>query len=344
MAPPARGGDVTPDAPQKPHLCLFALGGTIASVRADGQKGAAPRLTGADLLALMPGLARRATVASVEFLQVPSVEIDLRDVLRLRDAVDRALAAGACGVVVTQGTDTLEETAFAFDLAYDGSAPVVFTGAMRNPSELGPDGPANLAAALNVALSPRAEGAGALVVFNDEIHGARFVRKMHGSSPASFRSPGFGPIGQVTEGRVIFSAMPGRTPRLAPSPSGPIPPVALIKMSIGDDGRLLPALPELGYRGLVVEAFGGGHVRAEVAERLRALVEVMPVVLASRTGAGTVLASTYHFPGSEIDLLGMGLVRAGMLDGLKARILLSFCLARGIGRPGIAEAFASLEG
>jgi L-asparaginase len=322
---------------------VYALGGTIASVPGDGA-AAAPRLTADELVAAVPALQPVAELRATSFRQLPSPELTLADLGALVEQARADVSAGAAGVVATQGTDTLEESAFVVDLLWDLEAPFVLTGAMRNPSLAGPDGPANLLAAVRVAASPRARGLGSVVVFNDEIHAGRFVRKTHATSPATFRSWAGGPLGWVAEDRVRVASRPVR-PRvegLPPLSSFGGAPVALVRVSMDDDGRLLGAVQGLGYRGLVVEGTGGGHVPKAWAEPLGRLAASLPVVLASRTGAGEVLRSTYGFVGSEIDLLERGLIPAGALDGTKARLLLSLLLAGGASREGIAAAFERL--
>ncbi len=316
------------------------MGGTIASVRTGANLGAEAILTAADIAASVDGLGDVADVHAEQFLQAPSPSITFDDLLRLRDEMRDRVAAGARGIVVTQGTDTLEETAFVLDLLWDGEAPVVFSGAMRNPSLPGADGPANLLAAVQVAASDASRGLGVLVVMNDEIHAARFVRKMHTSNPSTFRSDPTGPIGWVSEGRVSIVTHPVGRSSMPVRGDAHIPPVALIRLSLSDDGRLLSALDELGYEGAVIEAMGGGHVPTAAVPFIEKLIQRMPIVLASRTGSGEVLRETYRFPGSEIALLELGLIRAGALDGLKARLLLSLCLARGDSRDRIAQTFA----
>ncbi len=324
-----------------PRVDYLALGGTIASVSAPGEAGAAPKLTAAEIARSVAGIDEIADLRCEQLLQVPSAAIAFADLLRLRDEIGRRVAAGARAVVVTQGTDTLEEAAYVLDLLWDGDAPVVLSGAMRHPSQPGSDGPANLLAAVQVAAAAAARGLGALVVMNDEIHAARFVRKSHTSRPSSFRSDPGGPLGWISEGRPVIASRPvGRFHVRLPA-DAEVPPVALVRLGLGDDGRLLGALDALGYRGAVVEAFGGGHVAPGTVRLLADLVQRMPVVLASRTGAGEVLGRTYRFHGSEIELLELGLLRAGALEGLKARLLLSLCLAAGRSTDGIAEAFAA---
>jgi L-asparaginase len=277
------------------------------------------------LVGSVPGLESIARVESRTLRQMSSANISLDDLVEVADAIHGAFASGVDGVVVTQGTDNIEETSFALDLLVRDERPVVVTGAMRNPSLAGADGPANIRAAVTVAASPLARGLGTLVVMNDEVHAARFVRKTHLSSLSAFTSPQSGPLGVVVEGQVHLYTRVGAL--FSARPVGDVAPVALVRCAIGDDGRIVSALPGLGYRGLVLEGFGGGHVPEVMVERLVELVAVMPVVLASRAGAGVVLESTYGFVGSEVDLLTRGLMSAGALDGLKARVALALVLA-----------------
>jgi L-asparaginase len=250
--------------------------------------------------------------------------------LDLVDAAAEAVAAGASGVVITQGTDTLEESAFLIDLLWARPEPIVLTGAMRNPTLPGHDGPANLLAAARVALSESARELGALVVLNDEIHAARWVRKQHSTSPAAFASPNAGPLGSVIEGEVRILTRPERHEPLLRPDRGRVQAtrVALYTVSLDDDGVLLDDVAET-HHGLVVAGFGVGHVPATMAPRLGALAERLPVVLTSRAGAGSVLRHTYGAPGSEVDLQRRGLVNGGTLDPYKARVLLRLLLAAG---------------
>lgn len=313
---------------------LFALGGTIASIpTADGTtgQGALPTLRAQDLVAAVPQLSDAARVRATQVLQVPSCDLTPDDLVALVATMRSAVASGADGIVVTQGTDTLEESAFLVDLLWDLPEPVVFTGAMRTPSSPGADGPANLLAAVQAAADAQCRDLGVLVCLGDELHAARRVRKTHTSSPAAFTSPGWGPLGRVTEGRPVVALRPARRPRaLRINPSEPLPSVALHRVALGDDGRLLEAVGELGYAGLVVEGLGGGHVPSRLVAVLERLALTMPVLLASRTGAGRVLSSTYGYAGGEIDLLSRGLVSAGALDGSKARLLLMLGIASGV--------------
>ena len=327
-----------------PRVTVFSMGGTISSVDSGG-KGVEPTLTGEALVSDVPQIAGVAEVSAESFRQAASGELKVEDLVELAAEISARIDGGAAGAVVTQGTDTIEETSFLLDLLVDREAPVVVTGAMRNPTLPGADGPANLLAAIQVAVSGAARGLGTVVVLNDEIHLARFVRKTHTSNPGTFRSDPVGPVGWVSEGvpRVVLRPVGGHKVDL--SGDAEDHPVALYHVVLGDDGRLLPKLEEEGYAGLVVEAMGGGHVPSLMAETLEDLASKMPVVLASRTGGGEVLRSTYGFVGSEIDLLDRGLIYASHLDGRKARLLLTLLLRSGASRKEISETFdAWLEG
>jgi len=317
---------------------VFTLGGTIS---AQGGLEGAHRLSGEQVVAAAGGALAGAGVRVdvCDFRRLPSSSLTFEDLAELSEAVDAAAAEGA-GVVVVQGTDTLEETAFLLDLVCSGRTAVVVTGAMRRPDLPGADGPANLAAAVAVAADPGCQRLGVLVVLADEIHAARYVRKTHTTSTATFRSPGAGPLGVVVEG----------SPRVLLRPAAPIVPsqlrlhrpvrVGLVTLSLGDRGELLEAVDGR-FDGLVVAGFGAGHVPTWLVEPLAEIAGRMPLVLASRTGAGPLLSETYRGPGSEYDLLGRGLLSAGVLDAVKARILLHALLADGADRERITAAFGN---
>lgn len=319
---------------------LVTLGGTIAMTRSGSEKGGVkPSLAGADLIAAVPELSNAANITVEDFRQLPGASLTPADIVALVEHITKAEADGVQGLVVTQGTDTLEETAFLTDLHYGGDLPVVFTGAMRNPSLPGADGPANLLAAVQTAAAPETRGLGVLVVLGDEIHAAGQVRKTHTTSVAAFASPGTGPIGQVVEGAPQMRSQVKRHPAV-PFPNGGHPRVEVVTATLGSDGVVLDALKDK-VEGLVIAAFGVGHVPASWCDRLEALAATMPVVLASRIGTGPVLTGTYAFPGSESDLLARGLIGAGILDPFKARLLLGAHLAAGSSRAEIEAAFTA---
>ena len=302
-------------------VAVRSLGGTISMTSSGQNTGASPTLNVSALINAAPKIADIATIDAETVATIPSASLGIVELLSLHHQLDRACDEGAEGVVVVQGTDTLEESAYLLDLLWARPEPLVFTGAMRTADSTGADGPSNLLAAVSVAASPDASGRGCLVVMDDDIHHARSVRKMHTTSLSAFSSPAGGPAGLMHEGSVRFYAPASGHEHLAIRSGAPIPKVALIRISLGDDTELLKAATTH-YDGVVIEALGGGHVPAWWVDPLLEAAARMPVVLASRTGCGPLLESSYNFRGSEKQLLNSGLVSAGDLDGLKARILL----------------------
>ncbi len=321
-----------------PKITVLSLGGTISSTNAGGS-GVKPTLTSEALVADVPEVAEIAEISAASFRQVASGELTVDDLVELAGEIMRRIDVGASGVVITQGTDTIEETAFALDLLVDYDAPVVVTGAMRNPTLPGAEGPANLLASVQVAASEDARGIGTVVVLNDEIHAARYVQKTHTQNTATFCSSLIGPLGWLAEGEPRIAVRLVNRHHIDLSSDAQTRPVALLTVSLGEDGRFLKAVKDLGYAGLVIEALGGGHVPSLMVEPLASLVEEMPVVLASRTGNGEVLQRTYGFPGSETELLDRGLIPAGPLDGPKARVLLTLLLRSGAAYDEVSHAF-----
>ena len=327
------------------EVVLYTLGGTIsmAGTLGDGSgSGVVARLGGADLAAEVPGLAESGVLLKVEDVdRIPSADLSFAQLLDLVRDASAAVRDGARGVVVTQGTDTLEESAYLADLVWPHDEPLVFTGAMRNPTLAGPDGPANLLAAVLAAAEPAARGLGVLVAFNDELHAARWVRKTHATSTATFVSPDAGPVGRLEEERVRILSVPPRLARLAiPSREALAGArVALHTAVLDEQGDELDGIRER-YQGLVVAGLGVGHVTSRLVPALADLAARMPVVLTSRAGAGPVLRHTYGAAGSEIDLQARGLINGGLLHPYKARVLFRLLLADGAGRERVAAAFA----
>lgn len=328
------------------RVAVLGLGGTIA-MAAGSRGGAEPALTAAELIGAVPGLSRLGIDLAVEDVRrLPGASLSFDDLDSVAATVQERCASGVDGVVITQGTDTIEESAYLFDLLHPGPQPVVVTGAMRNATLAGHDGPANLLAAVQVAVSRQARAQGCLVVLADEIHAGSRVRKTHSTSLTAFESPNGGPLGYVIEGRAHFvNRLPARF--CVPSSLGGdrqnTPRVGLAVVSVGDDGVMLEGAVER-LDGLVVAGFGVGHVPRWLVDDLAEIAVRIPVVLASRTGAGTVLASTYSFVGSESSLTEAGLIPAGFLDPYKARILLQVLLASGCDHATIDAAFAAAGG
>lgn len=304
--------------------------------------GVVPTLDAAALLAAVPGLTELdVKITARSFRALPGASLSFDDLSQLVAAVRDELDAGADGVVITQGTDTIEETAYFLDLTIERTAPVVVTGAMRNPIMAGADGPANLLAAIQTAASEHLTRVGCVVVMADEIHAARHVHKIHSTSPGAFASPDTGPIGRVVEGNPCLLARPLGAPTYLTPRRGVR--IGLVTACLGDEGELLRRL-DGGFDGVVIAGFGVGHVPAAFVEPLTALASRMPVVLASRTGAGPVLRSTYGFPGSERDLQDRRLINSGFLGPFKARILLHLLVASGADHQEIVTAFDAAGG
>ena len=297
---------------------------------ASGGGAVTPSLAAADLVASVPGLDDVAEIGVATLRTEPGAWLTPPDVAAVAEWAHGQVAdGGADGVVVVQGTDTIEETAYLLDLYWDLPQPLVVSGAMRAPSAAGADGPANLLAATVVAASVEARDRGALVVLNDDVHAAVRVRKTDTVAMHAFGSGPFGPVGRVHEGRVTFAGGPARWPALPPPVAGRAIRVALLETHLGDRGDLLRLVVDDGYDGVVLASFGAGHVSAALAEVVGEVAARCPVVLASRTGGGPVLTATYGFVGSEQDLLARGVLPAGWLDPRKARLLLWALLAGG---------------
>jgi L-asparaginase len=316
-------------------VAVASLGGTITMTPASGGGAVTPSLQAADLVAAVPGLDGIAELTVATLRTEPGAWLTPPDVVAVGEWARGQVVDGADGVVVVQGTDTIEETAYLLDLYWDRPEPLVVSGAMRAPSAAGADGPANLLAATVVAASADARDRGALVVLNDEVHAAARVRKTDTVALHTFASGPFGSVGRVHERTVTFAGGPTRWPALPLPVAGRTPRVALLETHLGDRGDLLRLVADDGYEGVVLAGFGAGHVSAAMAEVVSDVVRRCPVVLASRTGAGPVLTGTYGFVGSEQDLLARGVLPAGWLDPRKARLLLWALLAAGADREAV---------
>lgn len=322
-------------------LKLLATGGTIAS-RVDETGAAVPAVAAADLVAATPGLAELGPIEVEEIDRVNGWNVTPATMLRVAERARAALCEqGAAGVLVTHGTDTIEETLYLVDLlAGDATdrGPIVFGCAMRNASEVGADGPRNLRNAALVARDPAARERGALLSINDQVHAARWATKTDTLDVATFRSPEAGPVGHVDPGgRVRFGL-----------PSPPRPPhgdrvetdVALLKVYTGMDAEPLRWYLDRGVRGLVIEGTGAGHVPGPVAEGIAEVIDRgVPVVLASRCWTGRT-AAVYGGPGGGVTLDALGVLRANGLNGPKARLALMVALGVTTDPDGLREWFA----
>jgi L-asparaginase len=301
---------------------LLATGGTIASRRTDG--GLSATMPAAELLAAagpLPGL--EVTVS--DLTTVPSFALTGADVRGLVREVRRQLAAGVDGVVVTHGTDTMEESVFLADLVHDDPRPVVFTGAQRAFDAPAPDGPANLADALRVAADPAARDLGALLAFDGLVFAARGVRKVETLRSAAFGAPGRGPVLRVAGGAVVPLARPPRLPALPLDLDAELPRVDVVACAQGSDDALLRAAVAAGAAGVVLEAFGAGNVPPPVAAAAADLVAGgVPVLVCSRVSAGTVAPL---YAGGGASLARDGAFLGGDLSPWQGRLLLAAALA-----------------
>jgi len=313
---------------------ILTAGGTIAMV---GDQGARPGLDADDLVAGVPGLTAFPDLEAVTILNKPSAHLTLAEQLRIcREARDAARQG--FGVVVTHGTDVLEETAMLGDVLHDAEAPIVFTGAIRPASAPGADGPANLLDAVSVAASAQAAGLGALVVFGGEIHHARCARKTDTTSLVAFSSPQTGPLGRVTEGHpTIWSTVP-RNPPLDPPALDQR--VLIVPTTSGDDGSLARAALATEPDGVVLGTVGAGHLTPALLELWAGAAAEIPVVAYCRPERGVVLTTTYGYPGSERDLRGTQIIPAGFLSPQAIRMKLLACLACGLGAEEVRSAFS----
>ncbi|HSE98556.1 MAG TPA: asparaginase [Blastocatellia bacterium] len=310
----------------KSRIAIFFTGGTI-SMRFDPDIGAAvPGLSGKDILDNVPDLYDIADIEIIDFGMYPGPHMTPQRMIELSAQLRRTLARDDIdGVVVTHGTDTLEETAFLIDLTVASEKPVAFAGAMRNSSETGWDGPSNLLAATRVASSQAARGLGTLVVMNETVLAASEATKTHTESFDSFQSPDFGSLGVVDKGEVIIRRRPIAREHFATTALAE--PVRLLKASSGFDSSLIEACLDRGSKGIVIEGLGRGNLPPESVPGIeQALKAGVPVVLTSRCLRGRVYES-YGYAGGGRRLRDAGVIFADFLNGQKARIKLSLALS-----------------
>ena len=323
-----------------PLVALGSLGETITMTSTSPHSGVTPTAGADDLVDAVPGLDAVAEVHATTLRSVPSASLTFDDVLAALAWARGEVEAGASGVVLVQGTDTLEETAYLLDLFWDRAEPLVLTGAMRPPQQVGADGPANLLASVVTAASPQLRDAGVVVVLDEEVHAAARVRKADTTALHAFTSPASGPLARVVDREPVLLSCRERPAALPTPDPGSRVRVGLLESSLDDRADLVRLLVSQGYDGLVLAAFGVGHVSDATAEAVSDVVSKVPVVVASRTGAGSTLTGTYGFTGSESDLLARGAVLSGWLDARKSRVLLWALLSLGRDGAAIREEFA----
>ena len=324
-----------------PKVVVVFTGGTI-SMRFDPVAGGAvPSLDGAGILARTPGLDTIAEVESVDWGLVPASHLSFAQLLDLIRTVRDALARpDVDGVVVVQGTDTIEETAFALDLLTPGNKPVVVTGAMRNAGEEGYEGPVNLRAAVRVAAAPELLGQGTLVVLDGRILPADDATKTHTDSYATFQALNTGSLGVVNpSGWVVARRRTGRR-LIATMPSAAAEPIPIVVAAIGTDGSPVRLLNAGAPRGFVIAATGAGNTHPDLLQACRErMVEGLPVVLTTRAPSGRAQPA-YGFPGGGVSWARAGAIFGGYLGAPKARIALALGLGAGLDDPGLRALFA----
>ncbi|WP_336249978.1 asparaginase [Stomatohabitans albus] len=326
-----------------PTVAIATLGGTIVSAQTESG-GIAPTVTPSDVVAQIPGLSRVARVVTVDQLSsTPSPSLTIAGVFEAIEWAKRQLDARTDGVVLALGTDTLEEVAFLADLVWAHQTPLVITGAMRAGDAAGSDGPANVLNAIATAVDPDIRGLGALAVINDEVHLASRVTKAHTVATNAFTSVNGGPIGRVIEQQLWIQNRPAQEhPAPLPRPGRTDHRVLVLEAGLAEDFAWLPALldADTAIAGIVIAGAGAGHVSETAVETLTPLLDRIPIVIASRTNAGSTLRTTYGYPGGEIDLWARGFVFAGGLNARQARMLLWLLTGLDVDRDSIVSAFA----
>lgn len=302
-------------------------GGTISMILDENIQAAVPGLTGEQIMKMVTGIERYCEIETLTFSNMPGPHMTLETMMDLAKYIQKLLdRTDIDGVVVTHGTDTLEETAYLVDLCIDTSKPVVFTGAMRSSSELGYDGPSNLAAAICTAISDEARNRGVLVCFAGELNSASEVTKVNAMSINAFATPSFGPLGIVDDNHVIFYRTMRDEVKIGIDKIEA--KVDLIKCFAGQDSSLINYCLDKGDDGIVLEALGRGNVPPMMLEGIqKAISKNIPVVLVSRCFEGRVYES-YGYEGGGKMLRDMGVIFADHMPGQKARIKLVLALSK----------------
>ena len=311
--------------PDLPVVVIVTTGGTIAE-KIDSETGASvPALSGAELIEAVPSLSDVANIKVVNFSNIDSSQMTPELWYELSKTVDNILEdTGIIGVVVTHGTDTMEEGAYFLDLTLASDKPVVFVGSMRNASDLSPDGPANLLNGVIQVCSQEARDWGVTVTLNQYINSAKDVRKTQTTNVQTFFSGDKGYLGYISNGKVYRLNDRLYRQRL-PLPQE-LPKVVLISTYAGADGSLVRYAVDSGAKGLIVEGVGSGNVNEATYEAIEyAIDKGVPVVLTSRVYYGRVYP-IYGGPGGGLTLEKSGVILAGNLTGSKARILLMLAL------------------
>ncbi|AQQ53641.1 asparaginase [Planococcus lenghuensis] len=311
----------------KKKILLIHTGGTI-SMHTQESSGAVMPGDQNPMMAEREKFEDHAEIFEEEVFNLPSPHITPAEMFSIRQLINSyRRIRDIDGVVITHGTDTLEETAYFLDLTLESELPVILTGAMRTSNEIGSDGVYNLISALRVAADPEAAGKGVLVVLNDEIHTAQNVTKTHSSNVSTFQSPQYGPIGIVTKNAVRFHHSPMRQEYY--NVEAITKKVMLLKVFAGMDGDIVDSAIDLAYDGIVLEGLGQGNVPPALLPAVRrAISHDIPVVLVSRCFNG-IAQAVYAYPGGGRMLQEEGVIVAHGLSGQKARLKLLIGLCNG---------------
>jgi L-asparaginase len=308
-------------------ILIVFTGGTISMKRDDVSNVNIPAFSGAEILDMTPRIRELANIEYIDFGMIPGPHMTPHKMYELSQIIRRKVQDhGYDGVVVTHGTDSLEETAFLVDLTYNFKKPVIFVGAMRSSSDLGWDGPGNLIDALYTVINDASYNRGVLVVMNGQIHSASQVTKTHTNTLNAFGSPNLGPVGFVDNNKAYFYH--DYTRRQYIKVDTIQDKVDLIKCATGMDDEWLRFSIQRGSKGIVIEGMGRGNVPPSMMPGIQyAMEKQIPVVLTSRCLMGRVLDS-YGYPGAGKELTKMGVIMADNLQGHKARIKLMVALGR----------------
>ena len=307
------------------NVLIVFTGGTFSMKIDEKTKAAIPFFQGNELVGMMPEARGLANLSIYEFGNYPGPHITPQRMLEISEKINSFIEQNTFdGIIVTHGTDTLEETAYFLDLTIETKIPIVVIGAMKTSSEPDWDAPRNLVDAIHIINNPNSKDFGVLVCLNGEINAASEVTKTHTEDVETFHSLDFGSLGFVEKGKVWFNRLPRKLETLKTNTI--ISNVDLIKVYAGMNEKFFRFSADSGVEGIVVEAMGVGNVPPEAFEGIKYVVEKgIPTVLVSRCPAGETL-DIYGYPGAGKWLKQMGVIFADYLNGQKARIKLMICL------------------
>lgn len=310
-----------------PKVAVIFNGGTISMKINPKIKAAVPTLTGEEIMSMVTNIERYAKIECITFSNLPGPHVTPKKMMELSKFVQKILLREDInGVVVTHGTDTLEETAYLLDLTIKNDKPVIVTGSMRNSSELGYDGPANLSASICTAISENAKGRGVMVCLNNELNSASEVTKSHTIKLDTFESPEFGPIGIVDNNEVIFYR--NILNKVYIDTSVIENKVELLKCVAGMNSQIFDFFIQNNIKGIVIEALGRGNVPPEMLCGIKkSIAHGIVIVMVSRCYSGRIL-DTYGYEGGGKELKNLGVIFGGDLPGQKARIKLMLALGK----------------